>query len=356
MALNLRGALCGLTMSVFAVPAVAQAVNPVEEANKGTVGIISGGVDGTYIRIASDLATVLDDGDNLRVLAIRGKGSVQNISDILYLRGIDIGIVQSDVLEFSKREGLHHPRITDLVQYVAKLYNEEIHVLGRDDIASLNDLRAKRVNFGIAGSGTEMTASIIFESLGIEVEQTSFDQALALQKLKDGEIDGMVYVAGKPTRAFSEVTADDPVHFVPIDFEPSLLETYLPSRLTNEDYPAIIDPGEEVNTLAVGAVMAVYNWNQESYRYRKVSRFIDAFFSQFSEFQEAPRHPKWKEVTLSAEVPGWDRFLPAQQWLDQRAFEAYLQAEKSTDIASVTELAKAELFEEFLLWRTASAQ
>ena len=186
---------------------MAQGLDPVEEANKGTVGVISGGVDGTYIRIASDLASVLDDGNDMRVLAIRGRGSVQNISDILYLRGIDIGIVQSDVLEFSKREGLHHPRITDLIQYIAKLYNEEIHVLGRDNIGSLNDLRGKRVNFDIAGSGTEMTASLIFEALGIEVEKTSFDQALALEKLRTGEIDGLVYVAGKPTRAFSEITA-----------------------------------------------------------------------------------------------------------------------------------------------------
>ncbi len=354
--MTLRMALLGLALAMFALPAAAQSEDPVEEANKGTVGIISGGVNGTYIQIASDLATVLDDGNNMRVLPIRGKGSVQNISDILYLRGIDVGIVQSDVLEFSKREGLQHPRLTNLIQYIAKLYNEEIHVLGRTDIKSLEDLRGKSVNFGISGSGTEMTASIIFESLGIEINKTSFDQALAVKKLKAGEIDGMVYVAGKPTQAFSQISADDPVHFIPIGFEPSLLETYLPARLTNEDYPALIKPGEAVDTLAVGAVMAVYNWNSDTFRYRKVSRFINAFFDRFSEFQEAPRHPKWKEVTLSAEVPGWDRFLPAQQWLDQREFEAYLLDQKSTNIAALPEQSKDAAFEEFLLWRTANAQ
>ncbi len=352
-----RMAVLGAAFAIFALPAVGQSLDPVEEANKGTVGVISGGVNGTYIRIASDLASVLDDGNNLRVLPIRGKGSVQNISDILYLRGIDIGIVQSDVLEFSKREGiLQQPRLTELIQYIAKLYNEEIHVLGRNDILSLNDLGGKKVNFGIAGSGTEMTASLIFESLGIEVQRTSFDQALAVEKLKAGEIDGLVYVAGKPTQAFSEISKEDSVHFVPIEFEPSLLETYLPARLTSQDYPALIEPGEEVDTLAVGAVMAVYNWSPDTYRYRKVSRFIEAFFDRFSEFQEPPRHPKWKEVTLSAEVPGWTRFSPAQQWLEQREFKAYLQDQKSTDIASISEQIKADVFEEFLLWRTANAQ
>ena len=345
---------CGLAV-LFASPVMAQSSSQVESANQGTVGIISGGVDGTYIRIASDLASVLDSGDDLRVLAIRGKGSVQNITDILYLRGIDLGIVQSDVLEFSRRSELHHPKITDLIQYVTKLYNEEIHVLGSETIQSVADLAGKRVNFGIAGSGTEMTASIIFDTLGIDVDRTSFDQAVAVEKLRAGEIDALVYVAGKPTRVFSEVGPDDPVHFVPIGFEAALLDTYLPSLLTHDDYPDLVEPDEEVSTLAVGAVMAVYNWDADNYRYRKVSRFIDSFFSNFSEFQAAPRHPKWREVTLSAEVPGWTRFEPAQRWLDESAFSAYLEEQKSIDIATVSGEDKAALFEEFLLWRTANA-
>ena len=65
------------------------------KANAGTVGIISGGVDGTYVRIAADLAAVLDDGQSLRVLPVIGKGSLQNVADILYLRGIDVGSVEA---------------------------------------------------------------------------------------------------------------------------------------------------------------------------------------------------------------------------------------------------------------------
>ena len=76
------------------------------QANSGTVGVIAGGVDGTYIRIAADLAAVLDDGVRLRVIPIIGKGSLQNLSDIMFLRGIDIGIVQSDVLAFAQRQRL----------------------------------------------------------------------------------------------------------------------------------------------------------------------------------------------------------------------------------------------------------
>ena len=95
----LLGTLLGAATAAAAGQAAAQgapaALNALAaRANAGTVGVISGGVDGTYVRIAADLAAVLDDGDTLRVLPIIGKGSLQNISDILVLRGVDIGIVQ----------------------------------------------------------------------------------------------------------------------------------------------------------------------------------------------------------------------------------------------------------------------
>src|SRR5919109_1244865 len=100
--------------------------------NGGTVGLISGGVTGTYVRIAADLANALDDGYELRVLPIIGKGSVRNIEDLVLLRGIDVAIVQSDVLDFYKRAGLA-PIIEQKISYITKLYNEEVHVLARSN-------------------------------------------------------------------------------------------------------------------------------------------------------------------------------------------------------------------------------
>lgn len=356
-------ALLGATfmMAPLSLPAQ-QAANPVEEVNKGTVGIISGGVNGTYIQIASDLASVLDSGNDMRVLPIRGKGSVQNITDILYLRGIDIGIVQSDVLEFAKREEII-PSITDRINYITKLYNEEVHILARTDIATMEDLIGEPVNVGIAGSGTAMTASIIFDTLGLTVDEQFDDQASALEKLKAGEIAAQVFVAGKPTSMFKGLSEEDGVHFLTIPLSPLLLETYLPSRLTADDYPDLVAADSPVDTLAVGAVMAVYNWDNESYRYRKVERFIDAFFSRFSEFQEAPRHPKWQEVSLTAQVPGWNRFDAADRWLAlktadapiKKEFGAFL-ADASVDPDSLTDSDKEALFAEFLSWRASNGQ
>lgn len=333
-----------------------------ERMNAGTVGVVSGGIAGTYIRVAADLSAVLDDGDNLRVLAMIGKGSVQNIADVLYLKGVDIGIVQSDVLAYIRRENLF-PGVERRINYITKLYNEEFHILARSDIAQLGDLAGKKVNFDNRGSGTFITSTVVFDSLGIAVEPTFYDQPLALERLKAGEIAAMVYVAGKPATLFRDIASAENLRLLPVPASPKLLENYLPSRLTATEYPRLIQPGQDVETIAVGAVMAVFNWEQNNPRYQKVSRFIDAFFGKFEEFQKPPRHPKWQEVSLTAQVPGWKRFPHAEEWLRRataaggdprlrRDFDQFL-SERRVDAGSgsMTREQREAIFQDFLRWQ-----
>ncbi len=329
----------------------------VDRVNAGTVRVISGGIGGTYIRIATDLASVLNDGQRLRILPIVGQGSVQNITDLLYLKGIDIGIVQSDVLSFIKSRNIH-PNVDKRIAYITKLYNEEFHLLGSASVGGISDLAGQKVNFGVEGSGTAMTAATVFESLGIEVEPVYHDQALAIEKIKSGEIAATVYVAGKPARVISELSRDEGVRLVPVEYTPPLQEAYLPAAFSSDDYPGLVQPDAPVTTIAVGAVMAVYNWNSEGDRYRKVERFVSDFFSNFESFLKEPRHPKWQEVNLAAELPGWERFAPAQKWLEENrststtqlkvAFEQFLQS--SGQPTEMSEAQKDALFSQFVKW------
>ncbi len=331
------------------------------QTNRGTIGVISGGVDGTYIRIAADLAAVIGDSDGLRILPVVGLGSVQNLADLLYMRGIDVGIVQSDVLAYVKREKTY-PGIERRLQYIAKLYDEEFHVLAGKDIASITDLAGKKVNFDVRGSGTFMTATLVFDALKIKVEPVSRDQALALDMVRKGEIAALVYVAGKPARLFRDLKPEDGVHFLEVPQTPELLQTYLPARFTPEDYSLLAAP---VDTVAVGAVMAVVSFPHESERYRNLARFTDAFFTKFAAFLEAPRHPKWKEVNLSAQLPGWTRFGPADAWLARnvraipvagsdaglrKAFDAFLEQQSALTGRAATPEQKEALFAQFLMW------
>jgi uncharacterized protein len=335
----------------------------VEQVNGGTVGIITGSITGTYSRIATDLSAVLDQGNELRILPIIGKGSVQNITDILYLRGVDVGIVQSDVLRFVSENG-SYPDIGSRISYITKLYNEEIHVLTRAEVKSLEDLRGKKVNFANEGSGTYMTASVVFGKLGIEVEITTFDYELALEKLKKGEIDALFYVAGKPAPIFTAIKPEEGLHLLSVELTPALAETYLPGEFSATDYPGLIPPNTEVQTISVGAVMAVFNWRKGNGRYYKLKRFVEAFFSQFDEFLKAPRHPKWQEVNLAAEVPGWRRFEPARTWLAAHEsdaaneqvseFKTFLKSSSGAAALSVED--QEELFKRFLKWKETRTQ
>jgi uncharacterized protein len=326
-------------------------------ANAGTVGIISGGADGTYIRIAADLANVLD-GENLRILPIIGRGSLQNLRDVMFLRGIDIGIVQMDAREQLKTENLQSDAVRRL-RFISRLYNEEVHIIASRDITDIRQLDGKKVNIDKAGSGTNLTARIIFEKLGIKPDLTIYDQGSSYERLRSGEIQAAVYVAGRPVRAIAEFQSEGRFHLLPIPFEGEIAETYFPARFANADYPRLVEQDKPVETLAVGSLLAVFNWPENSDRYNRVKRFVDAFFSRFDEFLQPGRHPKWKEVNLAAEVPGWERMKPAQDWLDrmasanaapadqQQSFEAFIRSTGNPVTAAQREV----LFREFLAWQ-----
>jgi TRAP transporter TAXI family solute receptor len=250
-----------------------------------------------------------------------GQGSVQNIDDILFLRGVDVGIVQSDVFAHLMKQGAH-ANIDNRVNYIAKLFNVELHVLARDNIKAVQDLAGKKVSFGVVGSGTAITAAAVFEALKVNVQPVNLDYDLALQQLKDGEIDAIADVSGKPAGNITQLRAEDGLHLVPIDYVKELRQNYYPAFFTSGEYPALIKKGDRVPSVSVGTILAVYNWaNNPSGAYglrgQKVAAFIDAFFARYKELTKAPRHPKWREMNIGAEVPGWKRYVPAQRKLDE---------------------------------------
>lgn len=199
------------------------------------------------------------------------------------------------------------------MQYITKLYDEEVHILARRDIERVEDLAGQPVNVDLGGSGTAMTASLIFGSLGVQVQPVHSPQDLALERLRRGEIAALVYVAGKPARLFSNLRNEEGLHLLSLPLAPPLLQTYLPASIRNADYPNLVAEGSPVQTVAVGAVLAVYAWKPNTERYVKVVRFLERFNQKFPELLQPPRHPKWREVNLTAQVPGWTRFSPESE-------------------------------------------
>jgi uncharacterized protein len=291
-----------------------------EQPNDNTVGLISGSPNSsdTYLQMAYDLAEVLSDDDNLRVVPIAGVGGPRNIRDVRYLRGVDIGLTQISILNSFRRSNESIGQQTEnKIVYIAKLFDEEVHLIAKPNITSIEQLRGLRVNLDAKGSGTSYSMRDLFQTFGIEVEEVSMSQLEALQKVRSGEIAATALIAGKPVSSMLKLSRSDGLHFVPIPYPGQLIGSYLPATLAYDDYPELIAPGETVDTVAVGAVLIAYNWPKTNVdRYRRVQRFVEALFPRIAEFQRPPRHPKWRDVNLAATLPGWTRFEAAQAWLD----------------------------------------
>lgn len=287
-----------------------------ERLNQNTVTVISGNPNGTYLFFAYDMSAVLDDADNLRVLPVVGKGAFQNVKDILHLKGVDLGITQSDIMSFLKKTPEFGANIDDRMHYIAKLYNEEMHILGGPGINSIKDLDGKKVNYSDAGSGTQFSTRLIFEALGVKPQEVNMGQADGFLKVKSGEIAATVLIGGKPTAAYAKLQAEPNMKLLPVPYTEALETGYFPAKLTHEDYPGMIPEGQVVDTIAVGAILACYAWPSNTDRYRRVAKFTDAFLSKFEEFRKPPRHAKWRETNISTPVKGWKRFQAAQEWID----------------------------------------
>ncbi|MBI1209441.1 MAG: TAXI family TRAP transporter solute-binding subunit [Azospirillum sp.] len=308
-------ALVGILSGVLLPMKVASAQSDVERINAGTVGIISGRVGGTYARFAQDLSDLLDERGKLRVVAILGKGSAQNVRDLIYLKGVDIAIVQSDVLADMRRNN-EDRAIEKKIHYIAKLYEEEFHILAGPGINSIRDLNQKKVNVGPSGGGTLLTAGQVFKTLRIEPEYTYLPNSTALEALKMGDIDALAYVVGKPSSFFREIGSASGLHFISVPLEGGLRDNYVGSTLSHADYENLIPQNNEIRTIAVSAVMAAYNHREGSERYNKVRNFVEEFFTKLPLLQAGGGyHDKWKDVRIAAQVPNWTRVRPAANWI-----------------------------------------
>jgi TRAP-type uncharacterized transport system substrate-binding protein len=300
-------------------PAAQRAAAPAPEAlikerlNAWTVGLAAGLLEGAPIQFATDIARVVSEGEEMHVLPIVTRGPTENVNDLLYLRGVDIAIINSDSLDEYKSQV---PQIQQRITYILSLFPSELHILVGPDIRSLQDLKGKKVNFNTQGTAAAYSGPLIFSRLGIDVEKTFIPHPVAMAQLKKGEMAAVVFVTSKPVEAFTKGNWEG-FKFLPVAFDPKFEDYYLPSYLDAADYPNLIPAGERIPTIAVPTLLAAYNWQPGSNRYERVARFVDRLFARVERLQAPGFQAKWKQVNLGAKVPGLQRFPAAQEWLDR---------------------------------------
>lgn len=284
-----------------------------DRINAWTIGLAGGLLEGAPIRFATEIARAANDGGEMHVLPIVTRGPTENVNDLLYLRGVDAAIINSDALEEYKSQ------VPQILAYILNLFPSELHVFVRPEIRTLADLAGKKVNFNTQGTAAAYSGPLIFSRLGISVEKMFIPHPVALEQMKRGEIDGVVFVTTKPVDAFVKGKWEGGFRFLPVEYGPKFADYYLPSYLEPADYPNLIAKDERIATISVPTILAAFNWRPDSPRYRRVARFVDELFGHIDRLRSAGFDAKWRDVNLSASAPGLARFRAAQDWLDRSA-------------------------------------
>src|SRR6476660_7631908 len=196
--------------------------------NAWTVGLAGGLLEGAPIRLAAEIARVVDDGPNMHILPIVTRGATENLNSLLYLRGVDTAIINSDALEEYK---IQVPEIRSKITYLLNLFPSELHIFVRPEIESLQDLVGKKVNFNTQGTAAAYSGPLIFSRLGLEVEKMFIPHPIALEQMRRGEIAGVVFVTSKPVDAFVKGKWDVGYKFLPVEYGSKFEDYYLPSEL-----------------------------------------------------------------------------------------------------------------------------
>jgi uncharacterized protein len=343
--------------------AVSQTLRPREQirqrVNENVLFLMGGQPGATFSQLAHDISVVVNDGNDLRVLPVIGGAAVQNVQDVVFLRNIDMALTTQEAMNHLKATGELGPNLEQRVTYIATLFPNPLQILARADAKSIKDLSGKKVNFNNKGSATAQFVPQIFKTLGVNVQQELFmPQGDALEKLRTGELDATICSCPAPVPAFANVKPESGLRFVTVPYEGALQATYLPASMRHEDYPALIGKEEVVDTIAAATVLISFNWPKDTARYRRTAKFVDAFFSKFSEFQKAPRHPSWKTVNLAATIPGWTRFAATEEWLrnwrsgqakgQEADFKQFMSERPAIQSTEQTE----QLFRQYLIWRS----
>lgn len=262
----------------LAVPLLALAVAGAAAQNVAFFRIGTGSTAGTYFPIGGIIASAISSPPGSRecegggscgvsgliAVAQSTQGSVDNVRQIED-GSVESGFVQSDVAYWAYRgeELFLTGGPLKSLRAIANLYPETIHLVVRADagIASVQDIKGKRISIDRPGSGTRVDARLVLEAFGVaeaDFEVFALGSGGAADALRNGEIDGFFFVAGTPATAVLELTEDSLVELVPItgaEVDKLLAERPFFARDAVPDgtYPGI----PAVETLSVGAQWVV---------------------------------------------------------------------------------------------------
>ena len=226
----------------------------------------AGGTGGTYFPLSGEFETIIEDQTDYDLQVSSTGASVENVGS-LGAGDADFALIQNDVAYFAKNgtgiEAFQDDPV-DALRGVATLYPETIHILTRPDadISAITDLEGSPVNTGDLGSGTQINALQILESVAgltpddFDEQNTEFTQAA--NQIRDGSIDAAFIVGGWPVGAVEELATTTDVNVLNLDQDAREAAKQDASWFADDTIPGGTYDGvdEDVNTVSVQAMIA----------------------------------------------------------------------------------------------------
>ena len=265
--------------------------------NKKTIGLMV--ADEAWLPIARNFAHGLDHVDGLRILPILGSGSVQALSDLSFLQGVDAAILSSDAISYANQHGLLNPK-TYRLNYTAKLDALNVVLVARSSFTTLSSLNGKRIATGPVHSSAYATGEILFGALGLDFQRVALSENEGMAALRNGKADAALMLGSSFEKSG---LAGGQWKIISVPLIPSLQETYAPALLVADDFPGLIEPGKSVDTISAALILAVFNWPKGSLHYDKLNAFTAALYANPA-LGDADRGP----INLATQVAGWSRY------------------------------------------------
>jgi TRAP-type uncharacterized transport system substrate-binding protein len=300
--------ICLLVSSVYA-----QAPNPRTEARKGLVSVLTDGIadpGSRATRAVNQLADYASHLTNVRVLPISGHGAAANVRDLLYLRGVDFAVLNNDVLAFLDQTG-QYPDARRRIRYVTHLFDQKVFLLVRNDINAIEDLRGRRLVVLSEAGASRVTAKALFGLRKIDVTVEAIGPGELVDDGSLGKFDGVLLLSDELDRVRIGAQMRQDFHLLPIALTPELQKTYQSAVIEAQEAVGFSNAAN-VDTVAVSALLAVFNWTPTQGRYADATNFIAALFSNLKGLRQQSSNSIWRQADISAQSPGWIRF-PAVQ-------------------------------------------
>ncbi|MEZ5776576.1 MAG: transporter substrate-binding domain-containing protein [Hyphomicrobiaceae bacterium] len=290
--------------------------NIAERISRGRVTILTDGVteaSGLMTEMAARLASAVDEEGQIRVLPVLGYGSAASVRDLLYLRGIDLAILNADILEYLRIEG-QMPEAERRVRLVTRLADKLAFIAARGEIASFADLKGKRIVTLGADSESHVTARVLLHLAGVEATIIDRDMEGALAALDSGEAAAFVSLGRNPTELQDRLQKVEGVHLIGLPASPEIDRVYRRWRLPANAAPGLVE-ASGLDTVRVPTVLASFAWRAGHSRKAGVDRFVKALLTTIAEVKAAPGPSIWKSVDMHGEVAGWERYQAAAEVL-----------------------------------------